>query len=162
MSHLISVYAGSQGDALSERLRAGVRERPRCPVARYLAGCEHFDRGRAAAGVRDMMVAYHAEPDLQSAALLAFAGLNWMARPNEALLGVLLETWEEFRRPQFDRSRKERLLLDAFAETSDVPLGMGPLAGRLWRLPIRILRAQIREAVLSRNVAQYPILLSPA
>lgn len=109
-----------------------------------------------------MMIAYHAEPRLQSAALLAFAGLNWVSRPRAALLPVLLETWEEFRRPDFDRSRTERVFLDAMAEPEPGVEGLGELARRLWRIPIRILRAQIREAVLRRDAALCPLLLAPA
>lgn len=162
LSELVATYADCSGDERSARLEARLRPHPRCPVARYLLACDCFDRGRAAVGVQHMMIAYHAEPDLQSAALLAFAGLSWVSRPSDPLLPVLLETWEEFRRPGFDRTRKERLLLDAFTDNQTELHGVGPLARRLWRLPIRMLRVQIREAVLTRNVELYPILLSPA
>lgn len=162
LSDLVSVYADRTGEDLAAQLEARLGQHPRCPVARYLSACECFDRGRAADAVRHMMIAYHAEPDFQSAALLAFAGLNWVARPAEPLLPVLLETWEEFRRPEFDRTRPERVLLDAFAGDDAQLNGVGGLARRLWRLPIRMLRVQIREAVLSHNVELYPILLAPA
>ncbi len=162
LSELVSTYADRSGDDWSARLQTRLEDHPRCPVARYLLACECFGRGRAARGVQHMMIAYHAEPDLQSAALLAFAGLSWVGRPSDPLLPVLLETWVEFRRPGFDQTRKERMLFDAF-EVNDAELnGVGPLARRLWRLPIRMLRVQIREAVLTRNVDLYPMLLSPA
>ncbi len=110
-----------------------------------------------------MMLAHHAEPQLQSAALLAFAGLNWVSRRGALLLPVLLDTWEEFRRPDFDRYGRERALLDAFAAAPDPGLiHLPPLAGRLWRLPIATLRRQIREAVLSRDAAVYPLLAATA
>ena len=162
LSDLVSVYADRTGEDLAARLEARLGPHPRCPVARYLSACECFDRGRAADAVRHMMIAYHAEPDFQSAALLAFAGLNWVGRPAEPQLPVLLETWEEFRRPEFDRTRRERVLLDALAGDDEQLNGVGGLARRLWRLPIRMLRVQIREAVLSHNVELYPILLAPA
>ncbi len=134
---------------------------PRCAISHYLLGCHCLDRGRPAPAVRHMMVAHHAEPALESAALLVFAGLNWISRRSAALLPVLLDTWEEFRRPEFDRRPKERRLLDAFAEPREELNGVSPLARRLWRLPIRALRAQIREAVRSPKAARYPLLLAP-
>jgi hypothetical protein len=75
---------------------------------------------------------------------------------------VLLATWEEFRRPEFDRLAKERLLLDAFAEPDPGLSHMPVLARRLWRLPIRTLRTQIHQAVLSRDAGLYPLLAAPA
>ncbi len=109
-----------------------------------------------------MMVAHHVEPRLQSAALLVFSGLNWVSRRGTVLLPVLLETWEEFRRPEFDHLPRERVLLDAFAEPDPGLNLVAPLARRLWRLPIRTLRAQIREAILSRDAALYPQLTASA
>jgi hypothetical protein len=157
-------FASLRGQQRSDAITNRLDETPRCPVARYLAACEAFDRGDPAPGVRHMMIAYHAEPDIQSASLLAFAGLNWVSRPRAAVLPVLLETWEEFRRPQFDVTFAERLLLGAFAEPAPEPdIGAaGDLARRLWRLPIRMLRIQIREAVTTRNLELCPTLLSPA
>jgi hypothetical protein len=145
-----------------DALRRAVRERPRCGVGRYLLGCELLDQGQTATAVRQMMVAHHVEPALESAALLVFAGLDCVSRSGTLLLPALLDTWEEFRRPEFDRARFERALLDAFDEPLTGVAGISPLALRLWRLPIRTLRAQIRAAVLSQDAAHYPMLLAPA
>lgn len=142
---------------LRERLEQRLADQPRCPVARYLAGAGCFERRDPATGVRHLMVAYHAEPALESAALLVFAGLNWCSSRQTGLLPVLLETWEEFRRPAFDRYAKERFLLDAFAPAED-PGPLPPLAQRLWRLPISTLRAQLRDAVAGRDAGAYPLL----
>lgn len=146
----------------AEWLRVGLETEPRCPVTHYLLACHHFERGRCAQAVRHMMIAHHAEPALESAALLVFSGLNWVNRPATELLPVLLDTWEEFRRPEFDRCGAERQLLDAFSEPRTDFNGMSPLARRLWRLPIRALRAQIRAAVRSPNTGEYPLLLATA
>jgi hypothetical protein len=143
-----------------EWLRRRLATAPRCPETNYLYACHCFDRGRRTQAVRYMMTAHHTEPALESAALLVFAGLNWVNRRAEALLPVLLDTWEEFRRPEFDRYYKERRLLDAFAGPRDELDGVSPLARRVWRLPIRTLRAQIREALLSPDAGPYPLLLS--
>ena len=146
----------------SRFLQQRVVGQPRCPVTRFLLGCEALDRGRIATAVRHMMVAHHSEPDFESAALLVFAGLKWGPQSTRPLLAVLLETWEEFRRPAFDRTRREKLLLDAFAEPLDVRGPLSSLARRLWRLPVRTLRAQIREAVAGDAAQRYPLLVSPA
>ncbi|MGD8450629.1 MAG: hypothetical protein PVJ57_02325 [Phycisphaerae bacterium] len=151
LASTISLYARCAPERLAERLAAGLADNPRCAVTRYLLACQCFDRGRSAQAVRHMMVAHHAQPQFESAALLVFAGLNWIPRRGSALLPVLLETWEEFRRPEFDRLRLERTLLDAFAEPQPGLQQVSPLARALWRLPIQTLRAQIREAILSRD-----------
>ncbi len=149
-----------------QRLRAMLDERlsaePRCPVALYVLACWCLDHGRPATAVRHLMIAHHAEPQLQSAALLAFAGLNWVSRRTAPLLPVLLETWDEFRRPVFDRYPREQALLDAFAAPDPGLATLPPLAGRLWRLPIQTLRGQIRSAVLTRDAGLYPLLALPA
>jgi hypothetical protein len=157
----IESYARCPPDKLADRLAAALAENPRCPITRYLLACQGFDRGRSALATRHMMIAHHAEPQLESAALLAFAGLNWIARRGTALLLVLLDTWEEFRRPEFDRCRVERRLLDAFAESEPGLAHVSPLARRLWRLPIHTLRAQIRQAVLARDATPHPLLSAP-
>ena len=159
---ILKEYVRTPAERLPGVLEERLAARPRCAVTRYLLGCQCFDGGRAATAVQHLMVAHHAEPRLQSAALLAFAGLNWVSSRRTALLPVLLKTWEEFRRPEFDRFRRERLLLDAFAEPDPGLDRVGPLAQRLWRLPIRTLRAQLRAAVLSRDAALYPLLTVPA
>lgn len=159
---LLQRYAQTPGDRLTTLLEERLLVEPRCAVTRYLLGCQCFDRGRSATAVRHLMIAHHVDVQLQSAALLVFAGLNWVSRRGAQLLPVLLETWEEFRRPDFDRLRRERALLDAFAEPDPGLELMPPLARRLWRLPILTLRSQIRAAVLSRDAGLYPLLATPA
>ena len=159
---IVALCTQRPANQVVEWLARRLETEPRCPVARYLLACQCFDRGRGAQAVRHMMTAHHSEPGLESAALLVFSGLNWINRRSVALLPVLLDTWEEFRRPEFDRHRAERRLLDAFARPDDELNGISPLARRLWRLPIRSLRAQIREAVLSPDAEQYQLLLAPA
>jgi hypothetical protein len=151
-------FARCAADRLPAALEDALATNPLCPVTRYLLGCACLDRQRPALAVRHMMVAHRNDPQLQSAALLAFAGLNWINTPATPLLPVLVETWEEFRRPEFDRHRRERRLLDAFAEPDPGLGNVTPLARRLWRLPIPMLRAQIREAIASRDANLYSLL----
>lgn len=146
------------GVEYAEWLHRRLERRPHCAVTRYILGCHCLDRNRIAQGVRHMMIAHHGEPAFESAALLVFAGLNWVDCREAALLPVLLNTWEEFRRPEFDRNAKERRLLDAFDEQPLPRDALSTLARRLWRLPIRSLRAQIREVTASSNMGGYPLL----
>ena len=162
LAQAIQRYSRAPSERLPAELEAGLAIDARCPVTRYLLACQCFDRGRSALAVRHMMVAHHAEPRLQSAALLVFAGLNWISQRGATLLPVLLATWEEFRRPQFDRYGVERRLLDAFADPDPGLAQVAPLARRLWRLPIQTLRAQVREAIRSRDAGLYPLLTAPA
>jgi hypothetical protein len=162
LNQLVTAHRQRPATEFARWLEHHLKTEPRCPITHYLLACHCFDRGHTAQAVRHMMTAHHAEPTLESAALLVFAGLNWVNRRGATLLPVLLDTWEEFRRPEFDRYRKERQLLDAFAKPREELNGVSPLARRLWRLPIWTLRTQIREAVLSPNAAQYPLLLAPA
>ncbi len=162
LREIVQRYARSGPDQLTVLLEKGLAADPHCPVTRYLLGCQCFDRGRMATGVRHFMAAHHIEPDFQSAALLVFAGLNWVTRRHQPLLPVLLDTWDEFRRPTFDERAKERLLLDAFSEPPPDLLHGPELARRLWRLPIRVLRSQIRAAVGSQDTRLYPLLCASA
>ncbi len=162
LEEVVRGYAQCPADELPARLETVLARDPRCAVTRYLLACHCFDRGRCPQAVRHMMVAHHAEPDFESAALLVFAGLNWIGRRGGVLLPVLLDTWEEFRRPDFDRLGKERLLLDAFVEPEPGLQHVAPLARRLWRLPIRTLRAHIREAIVSRDAGLHALLTATA
>ena len=143
-------------------LEARVGATPQCAISRYLLGCQYFDRGRTAQAVRQMMTAHHLEPCLESAALLVFSGLNLIRQRSGTMLSVLLETWTEYGKPPFDRFSGERHVLDAFVERSDAIANASPLARRLWRLPIRLLRRELVAAVASADARQYSLLLAPA
>ncbi|MBK9120143.1 MAG: hypothetical protein IPM18_11165 [Phycisphaerales bacterium] len=157
-AELIHSYAHSAPEERLRLLEERLAHFPRCALTRYLAGCSGFDHGRPATAVRHMMIAHHADPHLESAALLAFAGLNWTSQPGSPLLRVVLETWEEFRRPLFDRYPLERRLLDAFADQGSTRDDLPALARRLWRLPLATLRAQLRAALDTRDVEMFPLL----
>lgn len=156
----IELYRGCDANTLDSRLSEQLVATPGCATTRYLLGCRAFDRGRPASAVRHMMVAHHADADLESAALLVFAGMNAVSRPGVPLLTVLLDTWVEFRRPQFDRYARERRLLTAFAARWEGPPTVSDLTRRLWRLPIQTLRSQIREALALKDAERYPLLLA--
>lgn len=138
-------YATMPSDVRSAAIVTALEKTPRCPVTRYLAGCEAIDAHRPAVAVRHMMIAHHSAPEFQSAALLVFSGLSWVEQTERPLLNTLLDTWEEFRRPTFDQTPGERALLDCFAEPEPAWDGVSNLARRLWRLPIMMLREQIRD-----------------
>lgn len=159
---LIASLSGGPPEQMRQRLYTRLLAEPACPVTRYLLGCSEFERGRPATAVEHLMIAHRGEPTLESASLLVFAGLNWIGRRPSALLPVLLDTWEEYHRPEFDRSPRERVLLDALAAPADGLDRMSPLARQLWRLPIATLRSQLRAAVSQRAAGPFALLLSPA
>lgn len=134
------------GEARRERLLGRLAQAPRCPVSRYLLGCDEWDHGRPANATRHFMIAYHAEPRLGSAALLVFAGLVYFSRPDSPLLEAIQQAWDEFRRPGFDIWPRERRLLDSL----EAPPPAGPPAraeyAAFWRLPIARLRGELRAA----------------
>lgn len=134
------------GEDRHARLLDRLTRTPRCPLTRYLLGCEEWDRGRPACATRHFMVAYHAEPRLGSAALLVFAGLVYFSRSDESLLRAIEQAWDEFRQPEFDVSPRERRLLDSL----EIPSPGGPPVradyAAFWRLPIARLRGELRAA----------------
>ena len=141
---------------------ARLEQHPRCPQAGYLAACYEFDHGRPATAVRRMMIVHHAEPRLESAALLVFSGLNWASKREQPLLDVLVRTWDEFRRPEFDRTMIEQELLDLFADPGHGLAEVSPLARRLWRLPLATIRDQLLGVAAEQNRGAYPLLLATA
>lgn len=157
-----ALYRSETPETLARALHERLATSPRCPLARYLLGCICFDRGRPARGVRHMMVAHHVEPDLESAALLVFAGLNACHNPERSLLDITLETWDAHRRPPFDRRRRERALLDAFAmEHEPDSAAYSPLARSLLRIPIRPLRHELQSTVAAGVSESIASLLLP-
>ncbi len=162
LSRLLQQFAGVASAQRDSWLAARLMTEPRCPVARYLTACRSFETNHPAEAVRHMMISHHAEPQFESAGLMVFAGLNWVSHRGKALLPVLLATWEEFRRPEFDRTARERILLDACAEPIVGLERLSLLARRLWRIPIQSLRRQLRTAVQSGDASQHALLLAPA
>lgn len=145
IGQLIAAFAAA-GAGRYEQLAHRLAHTPRCPLTRYLLGCEEWDRNRPATATRHFMIAYHADPRFGSAALLAFAGLVHASEPGDSLLAAMTKAWDEFRRPVFDQEPAERSLLDMFAEPPPVDGPVRPEFVRFWRLPIARLRSELRLA----------------
>jgi len=99
------------------------RERVRAEIA-FLCGCAHLEEQDACAAARMFQVAYHADPKLNTALVLAFACLKvgtQSDRPSDgqpsphtaALLEKCAETWDELGRPPVGRRARERALITA-------------------------------------------------
>ena len=159
---VLAMLDKTSGERRADTCRTRLADHPRCAISRYVLACHEFDHGRPATAVRHMMVAHHAEPALASAALLVFAGLSQIETPERPLLDVLVRTWDEFRRPQFDQSARERRLLDCFARPAAELGRASPLAASLWRLPLETVRSQLRELSATSDAADAPLLLLPA
>lgn len=147
---LLKRYRLAEPGERAALLAAELERQPGCALSRYLLACHCFDDDAPALAVRHLMVAHHREPQYQSAALLVFAGLAWSERPDAPLLTIVLDTWEEFRRPRFDERPREQALLDAFDQPFPRSPTDWPLAAKLWRLPIQALRDQVRDALAAR------------
>lgn len=149
----------SAGAVSDDRIAERLRQTPRCPVARYVAGCRSFDADRPATAVRHLMIAQHAEPQLESAGLLVFSGLAWISDRSRTLLDTVVRTWIEYRRMPFDRTPRERRLLDALripltgdeAASTTVPAAQIEELERFLRLPIRRLHADLLPSAASKN-----------
>ena len=161
LAEIVAVAKSSNVANYVSWLEARVAASPQCALTRYALACQYFDHGRVAQAVRQMMPAHHIEPRLESAALLVFTGLNLVRRRSGPMLDVLLETWNDYGKPPFDRFVAERRILDAFAESTRAIAGAAPLARHFWRLPIRSLRQELAVAVASADAGQYSLLLAP-
>jgi hypothetical protein len=128
----------------SARIAAVLAGAPGCGLTRYVAACRCLDDGLPAAAARHFMLAHHAECELESASLLAFACLLHSGKRSQPFIETLRTTWEEFRRPAFDRTPTETAILDALADASR-PAGLAAPLAEFWRLPSRVLREQIRS-----------------
>ncbi len=155
-------YAAVAATDRLARANRRLQDDPRCAVSRYVAGCACFDRDSAATGVRHFMIAHHAEHRFHSAALLAFAGLNWIARPHDPLLDVLLATCDEYPRLIWDHDPLERLLLDAFTQDAPARTAQAPRLKQLARLPISNLRKQIAAQRTTAHAPPSGSLTAPA
>lgn len=153
IAEFLAVPAGQRTAPLT-RLLADDGE---APVTRFLLGCAWLDEGRPASAAQCMMIAHHQEPRLQSAALLAFAGLLWCSRPEDGLLSVVVDAWLEFHQPEFDVTPAERRLLDQCSSPGWAARGASVLAGRLRRLPVERLRRELDQAFVLREERFAPL-----
>ncbi len=142
-------------DQRLEQLGARARE-PDSPLldatarsaAWYLIGCTYLDDDQPDRAARAFQIAYHADPDYDSAALLAFACMKVSARPTRELVSILVETWIELRQPALLVHECERQLLSAVDSAVPVlPPGASGLAAALCAIPIDRLRQELAEAV---------------
>lgn len=117
-----------------EMLEEAARREPRSASAWYLLGSVACRQGDRAASARCFGMAHHIEPDLPSAALLAFACLKSATQRADQPLRwpqTLATTWAEMGKPALAESRYERdvwRLLGA----ADAPPALSPLGLAAW------------------------------
>jgi hypothetical protein len=112
--------SASDRRAILER-RSG--DSPPCGAGWFLLGCACLREHDIAAAARAFGAAYHADCDIESAALLTFACLKTSAedaRP-ETLRRHLLTTWDEMGHPPLGQAAVERRLFEALAESPASP-----------------------------------------
>lgn len=85
----------------------------RVAAAWYLLGSLHAQSGDFATAARMFGMAYHADPDLASAALLTFTCLKSAYEAGSPATERLAETWNEMERPPIGESDLERAVWSA-------------------------------------------------
>jgi hypothetical protein len=124
----------------------------------YALGCALLDARNPEEATRAFQLACHAHPGLESAVLLAFACLRIRGADMPRMLPILLETYEETKRPAIPGSAWERVLLRELRAPDADRCGASPPAQSLGLLPIDCLRKQIADAVADRPAWAGPLL----
>lgn len=122
-----------------ERLTAFERraaDAPNCAENWFLLAIAQLSTGDVRRAAQYFGKAYHADPSLESAALMTFACLKAAANLRNASLPQLMTiTWNEMRKPPLGRLPRERRLLEAWAASlGAVPPEMPCTADDLARL----------------------------
>lgn len=134
--------SGAFRQRLREHDQSPEADRPGSEAARaeiaFFAGCTHLEEQNARAAARMFQVAYHADPKLNIALVLAFGCLkvgtergdshqpSAISSPGRGggfwddLADRCGETWHELGRPRVGRSHRERALLAPNARLGDV------------------------------------------
>jgi hypothetical protein len=113
----------------------------------YLLGCAHLQSLSTKDAARAFGAAYHADCNLESAALLTFACLKARERDVGDLIAQVGKTWEEMGQPDLDEHGEDRLLRDCLAAGSPPPAALpAPL-----RLAWLLVPPSHREAVTNGN-----------
>ena len=115
---------------LQEHDESPAADRPGSEGARaetaFYVGCAHLAEGDLAAAARMFQVAYHTDPALPTALVLAFACLKAGAGRRGDLADECAETWRELGSPTLGRGRRERMLLRPGGGAREV---LAPLMG---------------------------------
>jgi hypothetical protein len=83
----------------------------------YLIGVEHLRAGDTKEAARAFGMAHHADCDLESAALLAFACLKAAPGAESDIVEQIIATWREMKQPALPARDAERRLLACVEET---------------------------------------------
>ena len=164
----LRVWLAGRSAADIEHLRKHVRAlHDRAPGAAtaegwYALGCAWLNARNPEAATRAFQLACHAHPGLDSAVLLAFACLRMRGPDMPRLLPILLETYEEIRRPSIPGSAWERLFLRELGAPGADPPGLAPLARALRMIPVECIGQQMADAVARRPAWAAPLLAGPA
>jgi hypothetical protein len=142
--------SGAFRERLREHDRSPEADRPGSEAARaeiaFFAGCAHLVEQEARAAARMFQVAYHADPKLNIALVLAFGCLKVGTEEASSHQPLAIssqgrsmgfwddladrcgKTWHELGRPRVGRSHRERALLDPNGRLADV---LRPVIARL-------------------------------
>ena len=91
-------------------------------AAWYLLGCAQLWQGETQAAARAFGMAYHADWNLQTAALLTFACLKSVQEEDGELLRPIVATWEEMKSRPIEETEVDQMMLQCLeATTRDAP-----------------------------------------
>jgi hypothetical protein len=124
----------------------------------YLCGCACLSQYRCKQAARAFGMAHHADSNLETAALLAFACLKASDGEASDLIEQITMTWDEMKRPDVLRWRDDRMVLDCLAATSGpVPCALSPLGRLTWLAVGPALRERLERLVASADERWAPL-----
>ena len=92
-------------------MQAFLADTPINGPASYLLACAHLRDGRTREAAREFGAAYHADCNLESAALLTFACLKSREGPDTDITEQIEKTWHEMKRPDLLEHWEDRAML---------------------------------------------------
>jgi hypothetical protein len=87
--------------------------------ASFMLACTLLREGRAREAAREFGAAYHADCNLESAALLTFACLKSKDGLDGDIVQPIVQTWREMKRPDLFANWEDRSVLSALEVVSD-------------------------------------------
>ena len=117
-------------DAVHSLVKSTARNAP----AWYLLGCSHLRSGHMNEAARAFGMAYHADSDLESAALLTFASLKATSGDSSDIAEQIIRTWREMNRTVMGRHSRENLLFSCLESTTRDAPDLSPVGRLIWRV----------------------------
>lgn len=112
----------------------------------YLIGCAHLHEYRTKQAARAFGIAHHADCNLETAALLAFACLKAADGKDSDIVEQIITTWREMKQPDVLRQKQDRLLLACLESTTGKMPDLPPLGRLAWLVVGPALRPRVQAS----------------